>query len=64
MIPFRELSFSSDSSSTLQQALTDARQTAAPHLRWNALEFLWICAPDVAERERLPLADQRQADSV
>lgn len=38
----------------MQQAISDARQSHDPVLRQEALAWLWICCPDVADDLRLP----------
>lgn len=38
----------------LQQAIADARQTHDPALRQEAVSWLWVCCPDVADELRLP----------
>lgn len=38
------------------RTLQDARQTANPALRQEALEWLWLCCPDIAEQLALPAA--------
>ncbi len=38
----------------LQQAIADARQSQDPVLQQEAISWLWVCCPDVADELRLP----------
>jgi hypothetical protein len=38
----------------LHRAIQDATQAFDPDLRWEALAWLWVCCPDVAEQLFLP----------
>lgn len=41
----------------LRRAVKDAKQSAHPALRHEALSFLWTCAPNLAERLHLELQE-------
>lgn len=38
----------------LQQAIADARQSQDAALQQEAISWLWVCCPDVADELRLP----------
>lgn len=38
----------------VQHAIQDASQFADPSLRWEALAWLRVCCPDIADQLRLP----------
>ncbi|MEZ4730940.1 MAG: hypothetical protein R3E79_27785 [Caldilineaceae bacterium] len=38
----------------VQHAIQDASQLTDPSLRWEALAWLRVCCPDIAEQLRLP----------
>jgi len=38
----------------VQHAVQDATQSADCALRWEALAWLWVCCPDIADQLRLP----------
>lgn len=47
----------------LTRAVQDATQACDPTLRWEALAWLWVCCPDVADQLLLPwpeLIDMQQ----
>lgn len=45
----------------LQQAIADARQSQDRALQQEALAWLWICCPDVADDLHLPRPNLRKA---
>jgi hypothetical protein len=42
---------------TLSQVIQEARQTRDPVLRQEALDWLWVCCPDIAEQLALPTSE-------
>lgn len=50
-------------SAVLRRAVQDARQSAQPELRAEALGFLWTCVPDLAQALNLPELACKEAEN-